>query len=228
MGAPFAATRDADTRGHFRFISGSSKWDYYRFKFWSGIDYFCYFSHNFITIPPLPWINAAHRHGVHMLGTLIVENADGSQRLREILESEERVNQTVQALVAIAQSCCFDGWLLNIECSANNVPMLVLFAEKLTQELHDAIPHGKVFWYDSVINTGQLQWQNELNEKNVNFFNVCDGILLNYGWREAHLQRTAEFLKQNARQMAKVFVGIDVFGRGQVAKFHTNTVSCGH
>lgn len=173
----------------------------------------------------MPWINAAHKHGVHMLGTFIVENTDGRQRIHEILESEERVNQTVKSLVSIAQKCCFDGWLLNIECAVGDVSLLIRLVEKLSEQIHDAIPHGKVFWYDSVINTGHLSWQNELNEKNIEFFNACDGILINYGWKTDHLKRTATYLRENKSEMAKVFIGIDVFGRGQTAKFHTNSAS---
>lgn len=52
----------------FRFVQGSEKHDEYRFFHWGGIDTFIYFSHKFITIPPVGWINAAHRHGVKVLG----------------------------------------------------------------------------------------------------------------------------------------------------------------
>ena len=31
----------------------------YHFDHWASIDYFCYFSHNFVTIPPIGWIAAA-------------------------------------------------------------------------------------------------------------------------------------------------------------------------
>lgn len=50
-----------DMAGNYRgdrFVSGSKKYDDYRFYHWAGIDYFNYFSHNYITIPPIPWINA--------------------------------------------------------------------------------------------------------------------------------------------------------------------------
>lgn len=85
--------------------------------------------------------------------------------------------------------------------------------------------NGKVFWYDSVISTGQLRWQDELNERNIMFFNECDGIFLNYNWTIYSLERTARIVDHDAAAMAKVFVGIDVFGRGQVAKFHSAEVS---
>ncbi|KAJ8890084.1 hypothetical protein PR048_009591 [Dryococelus australis] len=50
------------------FVNGSTKHDEYRFFHWAGIDTFVYFSHHFITIPPPVWVNAAHLHGVKILG----------------------------------------------------------------------------------------------------------------------------------------------------------------
>lgn len=123
----------------------------------------------------------------------------------------------------VTQCCCFDGWLLNIECALDRgkMPLLQRFVQRLTERIHEEIPDGKVFWYDSIIDSGRLLWQNELNEKNIDFFNVSDGILLNYSWSNVNLVNTAKILNENSGLMAKVFVGIDVFGRGQVAKFHS-------
>lgn len=49
----------------------SSLEDYY-FYHWQYIEAFVYFSHHFVTIPPATWTNAAHRHGVLSMGTIIV------------------------------------------------------------------------------------------------------------------------------------------------------------
>lgn len=52
-----------------RFVQGANDvTDPYIFTHWTNVDVFVYFSHHFITIPPVGWINAAHVHGVQILG----------------------------------------------------------------------------------------------------------------------------------------------------------------
>lgn len=36
----------------------------------------------------------------------------------------------------------------------------------LTTQLHRQVPGGLVLWYDSVVQSGQLKWQDELNQHN--------------------------------------------------------------
>jgi mannosyl-glycoprotein endo-beta-N-acetylglucosaminidase len=93
----------------------------------------------------------------------------------------------------------------------------------LTQQTIALIPNGKIIWYDSVIKSGELKWQNELSEENKMFFESCDGIFLNYNWKDEHLVRSKEMIQKNyPKRQHDVFVGIDVFGRGQVAKWQSN------
>ena len=51
-----------------RFVNGSPNCNEYIFSHWNMVDIFVYFSHHFITIPPVCWTNAAHLHGVPVLG----------------------------------------------------------------------------------------------------------------------------------------------------------------
>lgn len=207
-----------------RFIHGSKKFDDYRFYHWAGIDFFNYFSHNYITIPPLSWINAGHRNGVPVLGTIIVEFDNAKRTLDELLCSRQDIYRYVEAFVLVTKSFGFDGWLLNIECGVDEkqVPRLKEFVRQMTKRIKEEIPNGTVIWYDSVIESGSLSWQNEVNEQNIDMYHGTDGILLNYWWRKESLQRTVDILKNDPVEMAKVFVGIDVFGRGQTAGFHTH------
>lgn len=97
------------------------------------------------------------------------------------------------------------------------------FVERLTALTREQIPNGRVLWYDSITIDGLLIWQNELNAKNRIFFEKSDGIFLNYTWKDAQMSNTlAEVIRLNPNRAKNVFVGIDIFGRNQVAKFETN------
>lgn len=67
--------------------------------------------------------------------------------------------------------------------------------------------------YDAITIDGKLKWQNELNEKNEAFFDCCDAIFLNYGWKTSHLIQSLNLSNRKNRKN-DVFVGVDVFGRG--------------
>lgn len=206
-----------------RFIQGSAVQHPYCFYHWQCVDVFVYFSHHTVTIPPVCWTNAAHRHGVCVLGTFITEWTEGGRLCEAFLAGAERSYQAVaDRLVQIAELFHFDGWLINIEntlspAAVRNTPP---FLRYLTARLHRQVPGGLVLWYDSVVQTGQLKWQDELNEHNRVFFDSCDGFFTNYNWREEHLQR---MVAQAGERLADVYVGVDVFARGNVVGGRFNT-----
>ncbi|XP_066252935.1 uncharacterized protein ENGase [Euwallacea similis] len=195
--------------------------DGYTFYNWSQIDYFVYFSHYFITIPPLAWINAGHRNGVKVLGTIITENQDGVKICNEeIFNNHDQMKEFVYRLTEIQKMFGFDGWLLNIENSVQNPELLRDFVEILTLQTHQQSSENVIIWYDSVTRDGNLKWQDQLNNLNRCFFDCCDGIFLNYSWNEEKLQNTAALAR--ARQF-DVFVGVDVFGRNMFGGGQFNT-----
>ncbi|XP_069728667.1 cytosolic endo-beta-N-acetylglucosaminidase isoform X1 [Phaenicophaeus curvirostris] len=216
-----------DMRGGYlddRFIQGSATRNPYVFYHWRYIDIFVYFSHHTVTIPPVCWTNAAHRNGVPVLGTFITEWTDGEKICEAFLAGGKEAYRAVsEQLARIAQHYRFDGWLVNIEntlsaAAAENLPH---FLRHLTAQVHSAVPGGLVIWYDSVLQNGTLKWQNELNDENRVFFDACDGLFTNYNWKEGNLERSRELA---GPRRTDVYVGIDVFGRGDVvgSGFDTN------
>ena len=100
-----------------KYPQGVSMTEDYHFYHWHLIDSFVYFSHNFITIPPATWTNAAHTNGVLSMGTIITEWEDGRQVCNHLLSSADNVQKFVEQCVSLANYYQFDGWLVNIENS---------------------------------------------------------------------------------------------------------------
>ncbi|KAF6719855.1 Cytosolic endo-beta-N-acetylglucosaminidase [Oryzias melastigma] len=200
-----------------RFIQGTNAETPYAFYHWCYIDIFNYFTHQLVSIPPAVWTNAAHKHGVIVLGTFITEWTDGATKCEAFLKTEESYRSVADKLVQISQCYGFDGWLINIEnplseAAVKNAP---LFLQYLTEQMHERVPSSVVLWYDSVIQSGELKWQNELNQSNRMFFDSCDGFFTNYNWTEQSLESMKEYSGVQGRQ-ADVYVGVDVFARGEV------------
>ncbi|CAL4091185.1 unnamed protein product, partial [Meganyctiphanes norvegica] len=157
-------------------------------------------------------ITTNHLHSLIHFGTFITEWKPGATICEKLLENDETLNRAVQNLVKIAQHYKFEGWLINIEneIKPHQVDQLVKFSKMLTEAMHEISSQSLVLWYDSVIKDGKLIWQNELNDLNKCFFNVCDGIFLNYTWTEQHLHRSK---LAAGKRFTDVYVGLDVFGR---------------
>ena len=122
-----------------RFPQGGDESFVYNFFYWQHIDQFVYFSHKRVSIPPPVWTNAAHRNGVKMLGTVMLENHnDSDQEFLELMygpcfhktPQDLKRSETLQKLcgsgqdtsmfyadqlVAMAKYYGFKGWLLNFE-----------------------------------------------------------------------------------------------------------------
>ena len=184
----------------------------YTFYHWSLIETFIYFSHHLVTIPTESWINAAHENNVRILGTFITEWIEGDKICKEILNDSKTVDKVIDQLVSITLHYDFDGWLINIENPVQNIELLTQFVSKLRKQLKTIdTKRYQTIWYDSVIKTGELKWQNELNELNQEFFNSSDAIFINYTWKDENLVNSRA---NSGIRREDVYVGVDVFGRG--------------
>ena len=166
-----------------------------------------------ITIPPIPWINLAHKNGVEILGTIITEHKEGQLFLESILSDHYKIRQFACSIALIMQQFKFDGWLLNIENELNEqlMPNLVKLVKAINEECKKINFKSIILWYDAINEDGKLKWQNEMNDRNLNFFNSCDGIFLNYNWNVNSLIQSFNLASEMKRR-DDVFVGVDVFG----------------
>uniref|UniRef100_A0A0E0PL26 mannosyl-glycoprotein endo-beta-N-acetylglucosaminidase n=1 Tax=Oryza rufipogon TaxID=4529 RepID=A0A0E0PL26_ORYRU len=189
---------------------------------WHLIDVFVYFSHYLVTLPPPCWVNAAHLHGVKVLGTFITEWEKGAEICEEMLATEASAQMYAERLTELAAYLGFDGWLINIEVKLDIqfIDNLKEFINHLTKTMHAAVPGSLVIWYDAITIKGALDWQNKLNEYNKPFFDLCDGLFSNYTWKAKYPQESAVVAGERKYD---VYMGIDVYGRNTFGGGQWNT-----
>ncbi|KAI8030212.1 Cytosolic endo-beta-N-acetylglucosaminidase 1 [Camellia lanceoleosa] len=195
-----------------KWVQGGTNSDAYAIWHWYLIDVFVYFSHYLVTIPPPCWTNTAHKHGVKVLGTFITEWDDGRVNANKLLATKESAHMYAELLTELATALGFDGWLINMEVNLDvgRIPNLKEFIIHLTTTMHSSVPGSLVIWYDSVTVDGKLSWQDQLNDSNKPFFDICDGIFVNYTWQEDYPKLSAAVA---GNRKFDVYMGIDVFGR---------------
>ncbi|VDM32050.1 unnamed protein product [Hydatigera taeniaeformis] len=193
----------------------------YRFIHWNLVDIFVYFSHHFVTIPPISWIGVAHRNGVRVYGTVIIEldrrnpcpafNAIFDINAKECCISHP--SQFAQKLEAVRQHCGFED---SREEDFPEGSSLFTMSKKLGVRGYMVMLFSRRYFrrYDAVTKNGMLDWQNALSSENIHFFRSCfDGIFLNYVWTPELLASTQN-LALSADESMRIFVGVDCFGRG--------------
>ena len=80
-------------------------------RYWQLVEVFVYFGHKRATIPPPVWTNTAHRNGVLVLGTFIMEGID----LENLITRDGDRYKLADILAQMADCYGFDGWLINLE-----------------------------------------------------------------------------------------------------------------
>jgi mannosyl-glycoprotein endo-beta-N-acetylglucosaminidase len=173
-------------------------------------------------IPPPSYIMVAHANGVKILGTIVCEAGKGEDELSDMLNDcvsvgTKKVQFTVEEyankFAHLAKEFGFDGYLLNFEVNVNPylIPKLISFLIILRAKLKELNPNAQLIWYDSVTESGMLSWQSQLNKNNSKFFDVTDGIFLDYHWSLDYLKTSEEYAKDRSYD---VYFGNDIYGRG--------------
>ncbi len=185
----------------------------YTLGYWQSVDIFTFFGGSVCFTPPTPgWINAGHRNGVPVLGTFFARDT------ADIGKLTASGDHGVAQMVAVAQAYGFDGWFFNMEKDpgADVAQQLIGFLASLRSAIHAAIPSSLVVWYDALLPTGFVGYQNELNANNWPFFEVCDAIFPNFWWTvggKPGPERSTAFAREKGRSPLDVYTPVDCYGR---------------
>lgn len=105
---------DGFAQGRSGVIGGVPAGNVFNFSHWQYADELYYYLHETVSVPPTQWVNAAHRNGVPVLGTVTADcSVCGPQAAR--LFALDSYQMTVRKLYDYAAAYGFDGWMIDIE-----------------------------------------------------------------------------------------------------------------
>ncbi|MFF5857705.1 endo-beta-N-acetylglucosaminidase [Streptomyces sp. NPDC012751] len=202
---------------------GSATADFYALTHWAYIDELVFWGgsagEGLILAPNAPVVDAAHRHGVPVLGNVFLPPAAYGGQLqwtRDLVQKDAAGHYPLAAqLVAVAAAYGFDGWFLNFETGGGNTALgtAVLGFVKELKAL--AAARGqRVTWYDALTVNGTVSWQGALDSQNQAFFQAADDMFVDFRWSAGTLASSGTRARQLGRDRYELWAGVDVESNG--------------
>ncbi|MFI7450040.1 glycoside hydrolase [Nonomuraea sp. NPDC049714] len=202
---------------------GSLDPSYYAFGHWQYVDTLVFWggsSFEGLILAPNPTvIDAAHRNGVKVYGTVFFPPAVFGGRLQWVRDFVRKSGSTypvADKLVQVAEHYGFDGWFINQETEGGDAAL----ATELRSLITYARDRGQAefMWYDAMTESGTISWQEALTSANDAFLNdparVSDSMFLDFGWTAAKLNSSRRLARKLGRDEHELYSGIDTEANG--------------
>ncbi|MFJ4466444.1 endo-beta-N-acetylglucosaminidase [Streptomyces sp. NPDC089424] len=202
---------------------GSATADYYALTHWAYIDELVFWGgssgEGLILAPNAPIVDAAHRHGVPVLGNVFLPPVAYGGQLRwtrDLVQKDAAGRYPLAAqLVAVAAAYGFDGWFVNAETGGGDAALGADMQGFLRELKSLSAARGqRVTWYDSMTVNGGVSWQGALNAQNQPFFQAADSMFLDFRWSAATLASSGQRAQQLGRSRYELWAGVDVESNG--------------
>ncbi|MDI9829837.1 endo-beta-N-acetylglucosaminidase [Streptomyces sp. KAU_LT] len=202
---------------------GSATADYYALTHWAYIDELVFWGgssgEGLILAPNAPIVDAAHRHGVPVLGNVFLPPAAYGGQLRwtrDLVQRDAAGRYPLAAkLVEVAKAYGFDGWFVNAETGGGDAALGADMLGFLRELKARARAEGqRVTWYDAMTVNGSVSWQGALNERNEPFFQAADDMFVDFRWTAATLASSGQRAERLGRGRSELWAGVDVESNG--------------
>lgn len=223
---------------------GSATADTYALTHWAYLDELVFWGgsagEGLILAPNAPVVDAAHRHGVPVLGNVFLPPTAYGGRLRwtrDLVQKDSAGHYPLAArLVAVAAAYGFDGWFVNAETDGGDTALgsdMLGFVRELKSL---ATARGqRVTWYDAMTVNGTVSWQGALNTQNQAFFQAADDMFVDFRWTAGTLASSGRKAVRLGRCRYELWAGVDVESNGSdtsvdwdaivpTAKAHTTSI----
>ncbi|MFF8594332.1 endo-beta-N-acetylglucosaminidase [Streptomyces sp. NPDC015220] len=202
---------------------GAATADYYALTHWAYVDELVFWGgssgEGLILAPNAPIVDAAHRHGVPVLGNVFLPPAAYGGQLRwtrDLVQKDAAGHHPLAAqLVAVAAAYGFDGWFVNAETGGGDSALgadMLGFVRELKQ-LAEARGQ-RVTWYDAMTVDGTVSWQGALDERNQALFQSADDMFVDFRWSAGSLASSGQRAVRLGRSPYELWAGVDVESAG--------------
>ncbi|MCB5183093.1 endo-beta-N-acetylglucosaminidase, partial [Streptomyces antimicrobicus] len=207
---------------------GSATADHYALTHWAYLDELVFWGgsagEGLVLAPDAPLVDAAHRNGVRVLGTVFLPPVayGGDLRWTRDLVQQDADGRfpVAEKLAGVARAYGFDGWFVNAETDGGDSALAArarafLRALRTAGAAHDL----RVTWYDALSVTGRVDWQGGLNDLNQEFYEdrsgrVSDRFFVDFRWTADTLAQSAARADRIGRDRYELWAGVDVEARG--------------
>ncbi|MFJ9630814.1 endo-beta-N-acetylglucosaminidase [Streptomyces sp. NPDC101175] len=202
---------------------GAATADYYALTHWSYLDELVFWGgssgEGLVLAPNAPIVDAAHRHGVPVLGNIFlppVAYGGQLQWTRDLVQKDAAGHYPLAAqLVAVAAAYGFDGWFVNAETGGGNTALGTDMLGFVGELKSLAAARGqRVTWYDAMTVNGTVSWQGALNTSNQAFFQAADDMFVDFRWSTATLAASGTKADGLGRSRYELWAGVDVESNG--------------
>ncbi|MFJ5303315.1 endo-beta-N-acetylglucosaminidase [Streptomyces sp. NPDC088350] len=202
---------------------GAATADYYALTHWSYLDELVFWGgssgEGIILAPNAPIVDAAHRHGVPVLGNIFlppVAYGGQLQWTRDLVQKDSAGHYPLAAqLVAVAAAYGFDGWFVNAETSGGNTALGTDMRGFVSELKSLAAAQGqRVTWYDAMTVNGTVSWQGALNSSNQAFFQAANDMFVDFRWSTSTLAASGTKADGLGRSRYELWAGVDVESNG--------------
>ncbi|MEU3773401.1 endo-beta-N-acetylglucosaminidase [Streptomyces sp. NPDC032472] len=207
---------------------GSATADTYALTHWAYLDELVFWGgsagEGIVLAPNAPVVDAAHRNGVRVLGTVFlppVAYGGDLQWTRELVQRDALGRFPVaEKLAEVAAAYGFDGWFVNAETDGGDSALATRMREFLRALRAAGAPRDlRITWYDAMNSTGRVGWQGALNQLNQDFYEdrsgpVADTVFVDFRWSAASLAASGALADRLGRSRHELWAAVDTESRG--------------
>ena len=193
------------------------------FNYWQYTDSFVYWAgseEGLVVCPTGEFTDAAHTNGVPVVATLGFPFGNGTGYAAQVSafcrKADDGSFPVADKLLEVMEYYGFDGYFFNQE-SQGCSPEVARRLNEMMRYMRQKCPDILLSWYDSMVESGGVNYGNAVNSENSFWMEKddqglygIDEFFMNYDWRQGQISTTLNTMNAIGRSPFDAFAGLDV------------------